>query len=134
MECGGECSIRDIVSRYFEYINNRKFDELFGLFCEDVIFSCPVDFRVKGLEKIKPFYLKVPENYPQHADMPLDVLIQGNRAAVLIQFEGKSAAGVPVSFLATDWFTFEGGKIKTLTIFFDSLGLSRSLKGTERGD
>jgi len=127
-------SIRDTVYKYFETINNEEFDDLFDLFCKDVVFSCPVDFKVQGVEKIRPFYLNVPKNYPEHEDRPIDVLIDGNRAAVLIQFEGKSASGIPVSFLATDWFTFEGDKIKTLNIFFDSLSLSKSLKkGAEKG-
>jgi ketosteroid isomerase-like protein len=121
-------SAKETIRKYFECINEEKFDELFSLFCEDVEFSCPVNFKVQGLEKMKRFYLKVPENYPEHNDQPIDILIVGNRASVLIQFDGKNKEGIPISFIATDWFTFEGDKIKTLNIFYDSLALSRSSK------
>jgi hypothetical protein len=77
---------------------------------------------------MKRFYLNVTENYPEHNDQPIDILIVGNRASVLIQFDGKNKEGIPISFIATDWFTFEGDKIKTLNIFYDSLALSRSSK------
>lgn len=121
-------AIKDTINQYFDSINKENFDELFDLFCEDMNFSCPVDFTTRDPEKIKAFYLKVPENYPEHEDKPVDMLIEGNMAAVLIQFEGKTASGQHVEFNATDWFTFEGSRIKTLNIFYDSLGLSRRLK------
>ena len=121
-------SIQEIIDKYFEYLNGGKFAELFSLFSEDAELSSPVDFRAKGLNEIKAFYLKVPENYPEHVDTATDLLIQKNKAAVLIQFEGKSAAGVRASFQAVDWFTFEEGRIKSLVSLYDSLSLSRSLK------
>ena len=121
-------SIQNTIKKYFEFINDEKFDELFRLFCEDADLTCPVGFRAKGIEKIKAFYLMVPSNYPKHLDTPIDTLIQEDRAAVLIQFEGKSASGIPVRFMAIDWFTFENHKIKTLNIFYDSLRLSRLLR------
>jgi hypothetical protein len=121
-------TINDTIHDYFEYINTEKFDLLFDLFCEDIKFSCPVDFTTQDLEEIKAFYNAVPENYPEHLDDPVDIIIDGNRAAVQIQFTGKRASGQKVEFSAVDWFTFEGDRIKTLNILYDSLGLSRQLK------
>ena len=121
--------IQETIKNYFDYINKEEFDRFFNLFTEDAVVSCPVDLELKGLEEIKSFYLKVPENYPEHEDKPLDVLIDGNRAAVLIQFEGKTASGKVVGFRAADWFTFEKDKIKTVTVFYDSIALSRKVKG-----
>jgi len=68
--------------------------------------------------------------YPEHLDTPIDILIEGGRAAVLIHFQGKNSSGVAVDFTATDWFVFEDEKIKSLTILYDSLALSQAL---ERG-
>jgi ketosteroid isomerase-like protein len=121
-------TIRDTVNNYFEYINRENFDQLFDLFCADMKFSCPVDFVTQDPEKIKAFYNAVPENYPEHLDQPINILVEGNMAAVQIQFTGKRASGQKVEFSAVDWFTFEGDRIKTLKILYDSLGLSRLLK------
>ena len=121
-------TINDTINKYFECINTEKFDQLFGMFCADMKFSCPVDFVTQDPEKIKAFYLKVPENYPEHLDQPVDILVEGNMAAVQIQFTGKRGSGQKVEFSAVDWFTFEGDRIKTLNILYDSLGLSRQLK------
>ena len=121
-------AINDTINKYFDYINREKFEQLFDLFCSDMRFSCPVDFTTQDPEKIKAFYNVVPDNYPEHLDDPVDIIIDGTRAAVQIQFTGKRASGQKVEFSAVDWFTFEGDRIKTLNIFYDSLGLSRQLK------
>ena len=128
MEGQEKMATKDTINKYFKTLNDEKFDELAGLFCEDARFSSPVNFKAQGKEEIKTFYLLVPKNYPVHSDEPVDVLIQGNQAAVLIDFKGKNALGIPVNFQAVDWITFDGDKIRTLNVFYDSLALSRSLK------
>lgn len=120
-------SIEDCIKSYFASINHEDFDLLFDLFAEDATLHCPVNYVAEGVDKIKPFYLKVPENYPEHVDTPVDWILDGNKAAVFIRFEGRNAAGVGVAFNAVDWFVFESGRIKSLDVFFDSLGVSRLL-------
>ncbi len=121
-------NVEEIVRNYFRLINEEKFDEFFALFDPDVEFSAPYGFRAKGLEEVKPFYLDVPVSYPEHVDTPEHIHVSGNRAAVYIDFVGKSAKGVRVAFKATDWFTIENGKIKTLNIFFDSFHVLKLAK------
>ena len=112
--------MEEIIKEYFRLVNADKFDELFDtLFAPDVEFHAPFDYHAKGLENVKPFYLMVPSNYPEHVDTPVHIHVSGNRAAVYIEFEGKTAGGIPITFQGTDWFVIENGKIKFLHIFFD---------------
>ena len=122
---------KEIVQSYFRLVNEEKFDEFFELFDPDVEFRAPYNFQAKGLEKVKPFYLQVPTNYPEHVDTPEIILASGDRVAVFIDFVGKTKKGQSVSFKATDWFQIENGKIKSLNIFFDSHGVRAKLKKTE---
>lgn len=124
-----EEKIREIVESYFRLVNTENFDEFFSLFDPDVTFKAPFNFTTQGLDNIKPFYLQVPRNYPDHVDTPEHILVSGNRAAVFIDFIGKTREGRPVAFKATDWFEIENGKIKSLNIFFDSFHLSRMVAG-----
>ena len=104
-----EEKIKDVVKSYFRLVNEEKFDEFFALFDPDVVFSAPFNFRAQGLEKVKPFYLRVPNDYPEHEDIPVEIAVIGNKAAVFIDFIGKTKDGIPVRFNATDWFTIENG-------------------------
>ena len=112
--------MEELIRSYFRLINEDKFDEFFALFDPDAELSAPFGFKAKGIEKIKPFYLPVPDNFPEHEDIPAKIIISGNNAAVFINFIGKKKDGTPVSFNAMDWFVIENGKIKSLNIFFDS--------------
>ena len=118
---------REIVTSYFRLVNEEKFDEFFALFHPDIEMNAPFGFSARGLDEVKPFYLRVPKNYPDHVDTPEIILVSGNRAAVFIDFTGKTRKGIPVAFKASDWFEIEDGKIRSLNIFFDSDGISKRL-------
>ncbi len=124
--------VRETVEVYFRLVNEEKFDRFFELFDSSVEFHGPFNFRARGLENVKPFYLRVPTYYPEHLDTPEEILVCGNRAAVLIDFKGRTKEGTAVAFKATDWFRIEGGKIKSLNIFLDSHTLAKVVSGKRR--
>ncbi len=126
-----EEQLKEIVKSYFRLVNEEKFDEFFALFDPDVEFRAPYNFQAKGLENVKPFYLSVPDNYPEHVDTPESINVSGNKVAVFIDFVGKTKSGKPISFKATDWFQIENGKIKSLNIFYDSYHIAQVLKGNK---
>jgi len=121
--------VRETVESYFRLVNEEKFDEFFALFDPDVEFKAPFNFTARGLENVKPFYLRVPVDYPHHVDTPEEILVSGSRVAVFIDFVGTSKDGVAMAFKATDWFRVEDGKIKSLDIFYDSHHLARVASG-----
>ena len=127
-----EEKVRKTVESYFRLVNEERFDEFFALFDPEVEFKAPFNFVAQGLEKVKPFYLRVPVDYPHHVDSPEVILVSGNRAAVFIDFVGTSKEGVRVAFKATDWFRVEDGKIKSLNIFYDSHYLARVGSGKKK--
>ena len=119
-----EEEIKEIARTYFRLVNEEKFDEFFALFDPDVEFHAPFNFHARGLENVKPFYLQVAANYPEHVDYPIHIHVSGNRAAVFIDYKITMKDGRKISSTATDWFHIENGKIKSLNIFFDSHYLS----------
>lgn len=121
--------IRETLERYFRLVNEEKFDELFELFDPDVEFVGPFNFKARGVENVKPFYLRIPVDYSEHVDTPEEILVSGNRAAVFIDFKGRRRSGIGVSLKAADWFRFEEGKIRSLNIFLDSHHLGKVITG-----
>ena len=127
-------SIEDIIRKYFRLVNEEKFEQLFEeVFDPDVEFHAPFNFNTKGIENVKPFYLSVPVNYPEHVDTPEKIIVSenGKDAAVFIDFVGKTKEGIEVAFKAVDWFVFENGKIKKQNVFFDSQTLLKIIAGEQ---
>jgi hypothetical protein len=78
--------MEELIRKYFRFINEEKFDELFELFNPEEELSAPFNFKVKGLELLKPFYLDVSLLYAIHVDKPENILLKDDRAAVFIDF------------------------------------------------
>ena len=116
--------LEKLIKKYFELVNSDRFDELFEMFAPDAEFHAPFDYHAQGLDNIKPFYFMIPDIYPRHVDIPVKIIVSQNQAAVLIEFTGQTAAGVPIAFRGFDWFVFAGEKIKSLNIFFDVFRIS----------
>ena len=126
-----EEELKEIVRTYFRLINEEKFDEFFALFDPDVEFHAPFNFHARGLENVKPFYLAV-ANYPEHVDYPVHLHVSGNRVAVFMDYKLTLKDGRKISSTASDWFLIENGKIKSLSILFDSHHLSTFFAGDEK--
>ena len=129
--CGNDDSgigPEEMVRRYFQYVNEENFEEFFNLFDPEVGFHAPFGFDVQGVDNIKPFYSLIISAAPDHVDTPLEILVSGNQAAVLVEAVAGTAGG-SFTFYASDWFVFEEGKIKTLSIFFDTLQVAGIFTG-----
>ncbi len=122
--------MKDIVKKYFKLINEDNFDGLFSLFDPQVEFRGSFGFKADNLEDVKPFYLEIPVHYSEHIDTPIDIFVSGNKVVVYIDFVGKTKKGKSIAFKAMDRFVIEDGKIKSLSIFFDTFILHKQLKQT----
>ncbi len=111
----------ETLDRYYVLVNSNQFDEFFTLFDPNVEFSAPQDNSFTDLESISEYYLEVPTAFPEHTDTPIEIIISGNIAVVLLQFDGTSLLGDQTQFLSVDWFVIEDGKIKSLKVLFDVL-------------
>ncbi len=121
--------MEDVIRRYFECVNGEDFDGLMDLWAEDGEFTVPLSGIMKGKEEIRKFYESVPVWYPQHNDDPVDVIIGKDKATIKIVATMTTPQGKKVQFTAVDWMVFEAGKIKTNTVFFDSVKMLKELKG-----
>ncbi len=108
------------VENYFQYVNDEKLDELLALFHPEIELHGPFGYgNTQGIEGITPFYELVFAG-PIHVDTPIEFFFKENQVAVAIDAKGgMSEANIKTAY-AMDWFVFEDGKIKFLSIHFDS--------------
>ena len=116
---------------YFKYVNEERYEEFYGLFDPDVEFHAPPNYHVHGVKNAKLFYQTLLLFAETHVDTPEEILISGNKAAVLVKAEAEMGFGNSLSFYAMDLFTIENGKIKSMRIFFDVFSVMAAFFGQE---
>jgi len=121
---------REMVSRYFEYVNTDQFHRLRELFAADVVLDMAGASERIGIEAALDYYPRALEPLPRHFDDPVDVVASedGKRVVAEIAFTGETADGRPVEFTAVDLFDFDNdGCVVRLRSFYDTALVARLL-------
>lgn len=117
------------VRSYFDAINKEAWDLLDEALAEDVTVR-PVGMApVHGREAAKAHYATLLQDYPEHVDEPTRFLPSGDAVTVEINFRGKTSAGREIAFQAVDVFDLVDGRIAEVSIWFDTHGVVRQLRG-----
>jgi len=119
--------IEKVVRKYFDLLNQERLEELLSVFHEEAEVKFPILPNFRGRTEIAKFYQGIIKNYPVHADIPTEIYVKGNRAAVEILFEGTFKNGKELRFTVVDIFQFEGNQIKQLQAYYDGHQLLKDL-------
>ena len=114
-----EHEVRAVITRYFDCVNNDRWDEFRELWHPDCT-TTPVDGEQRhGVEEVLALYPLILAPFPAHRDEPTRVLVAGDSATVEIHFTGSMPDGRVVEFDALDVFDLEDGLIRRLRYWYD---------------
>lgn len=117
------------IPRYFAAINGDDWDGLDDALAPDVVVSPPGMDDVHGLEAAKAHYAGLLAGFPEHVDAPTRYLVSGDSATVEIDFRGRTDDGREVTFAAVDVFDMVADRIARVSIWYDTHGVRRQLRG-----
>jgi ketosteroid isomerase-like protein len=115
-----EHEVRAVVERYFDSVNNDKWDALRELWHPACTTTAVDGEQRHGTEEVLALYPVLLAPFPSHFDDPRRVLVSGDSATVEIHFTGTMHDGRVVEFDALDVFDLEGGLIRRLRYWYDS--------------
>jgi ketosteroid isomerase-like protein len=125
----------DAVTRYFEYINDDRFDDLRELFAPEICLEMAGAPRRDGADAAIAYYARALAPLPRHVDDAVDIVTgppDGDgvrRVAVEIAFSGETADGRAVEFTAVDLFDVgDDGRIRRLRSFYDTALVARMIR------
>jgi ketosteroid isomerase-like protein len=114
-----EAEVRDVVRRYFDYVNTDQWDAFRELWHPECV-TTPVEGPQRhGVDEVVALYPLLLSPFPQHLDDPVRVLVSGDSATVEIRFTGTLHDGRVVEFDALDVFDLEDGLIRRLRYWYD---------------
>lgn len=122
-------SPQTIVQQYFASINSRDWTALRELLHPHLSLEVVGRGRLKGVEAALAYFETLLAGFAEGTDSPTRFLVSGSSVVVEIDFEGRTVVGRPVAFSAVDVFDICDGKIKSLSVWYDSLDVARQVKG-----
>ena len=121
-------SNRQVVEKYFQFVDNEDYDALESLFAKDAVLHSAGGGERIGIERIMSFYRNVFVKFPKHHDKPTRIIETADVIVVEIAFTGQNNTGISVSFPAVDIFDFKDGKISSLSQWVDTAAIETMLR------
>ncbi|WP_420614159.1 nuclear transport factor 2 family protein [Candidatus Spongiisocius sp.] len=125
-------SPQTIVQHYFESINSRDWPALREVLHPHLSMQVVGRGRIDGVEAALAYFETLLAGFAEGTDRPTRFLVSGSSVVVEIDFDGRTVGGRPVAFSAVDVFDISDGKIKSLSVWYDSLDVARQVKGRQK--
>lgn len=125
-------SPQTIVRHYFESINSRDWPALREVLHPHLSMRVVGRGLIEGVEAALAYFETLLAGFAEGTDRPTRFLVSGSSVVVEIDFDGRTVAGRPVAFSAVDVFDISDGKIKSLSVWYDSLDVARQVKGRQK--
>jgi ketosteroid isomerase-like protein len=114
-----EHEVRDIVTTYFDCVNNDKWEALRDLWHPECVTTPLEGPQLQGVDAVMALYPELLAPFPVHFDDPRRILVSGDSATVEIHFTGTMESGRVIEFDALDVFDTQDGKIRSLRYWYN---------------
>jgi ketosteroid isomerase-like protein len=111
---------RDVLIAYYRSANAGDWQTWLTLFQEDVVIDEQLAGHVEGLDILRGAIGGMEKGYSRFQNVPRQMVVQGNNAAVVSHISAANAAGEPIEAEVTNYFQFRDGKISYMANFHDT--------------
>jgi steroid delta-isomerase-like uncharacterized protein len=110
---------REVITRYFDYVNAGEWDKYLDLYADDVI----MDEQLMGHMEGKKAVAEGIENLkkaPKFENHLIDMVVEGDRAMARWHISAVPAPGVNIEVDGVNYFEIKGGKIVRFANYHDT--------------
>ena len=108
-----------VAESYFECLNNNDWDAMRELWQPDGEWKAPGARRRRGIDEVLDYFRRCFAPWPEHADIPHRILVDGDAVVAEIEFHGVTMDGRGIQFDAVDVFDLREGKIAKISNWYD---------------
>jgi len=111
---------RDVVNRYYELANAGKWNDWCDLFAVDQVMDEQLAGHVEGRETLRDMMKGFPQLYSSFENRPRQVVVEGERAAVVSHISAVTPAGARIEAGVANYFQVVDGAIQYMSNFHDT--------------
>jgi ketosteroid isomerase-like protein len=112
---------REVVEKYYEYVNASKWDDWVELFDQNIVMDEQIAGHLEGKASIKEAANGIQKGYSKFKNYPIEIVDKGEEAMVVSGMDAANASGVPVRAKVANYFVVKGGKITYMANFHDTV-------------
>ena len=109
---------REVVTKYFEYVNAHQWDDYLTLFDDHVVMDEQILGHLEGIESVRKG-IEGLRNAPLFQNHPLEMVVEGNRAMVIWHIEAPGPNGW-LDLKGANVFEIKNGKIVRFANYHDT--------------
>ncbi len=111
---------REIVEKYYHYVNQGEWDKWLELFDDDIEMDEQLAGHVEGIAILRGAIGGMKKGYSKFKNHPKHIVVDGHEACVVSQIVAANAAGVPIEANVANYFRIKHGKIAYMANFHDT--------------
>ena len=110
---------REVVEKYFEFVNSHKWDDYLGLFADDIIMDEQLMGHIEGIDTLRKG-IEGLRNATEFQNCPQEIVVEGTRAMAIWHLTTLGPRGEKISGKGVNFYKIEAGKIKYFANFHDT--------------
>lgn len=110
---------REIIDKYFEYVNAGEWDNYLSLFADDIIMDEQLLGRVEGKEELAKG-IEGLRNNPDFRNYPKEIIVEGDKAVALWNIQSPKPDGTKLDLKGANFYKIKNDKIVYFANFHDT--------------
>ena len=110
---------REIVQKYFEYVNSGQWDQYLTLFAPTIVMDEQLAGHLEGRGAISNSIQGLRDNH-EFRNNPREIVVEGNRAMATWHIVAPQANGRTIEVDGVNFYRIEGGQITYFRNFHDT--------------
>ncbi len=109
---------REIVEKYFEYVNAGEWDKYLDLFADDIVMDEQLMGHVEGKAHLAQS-IEALKAAPKFQNKPQEIVVEGDKAMVVWHISAVGPAG-PIEADGANFYKIKDGKIAYFSNYHDT--------------
>lgn len=110
---------REIVRKYFEYVNSGQWDQYLTLFAPTIVMDEQLAGHLEGIDAVRNSVQGLRDNH-DFRNYPHEIVVEGNRALATWHITASQANGAMLEVDGVNFYRIENGLIAYFRNFHDT--------------